>query len=122
VASILIIDDDASVRRMLRLALERDGHAVVEARNGAEGVLLYRTAAADLVITDLFMPEQDGIETIQQLREEFADSRILAISGGASTGAAGPLTDARLFGADATLAKPFSIEALHRIVHELLAR
>lgn len=121
-ANILIIDDDAAVRRLLRLSLERRGHKVVEARNGAEGMMLYRMAAADLVITDLFMPEQDGIETIQQLRAEFPDCRLLAISGGASTGAEGPLTDAQLFGADAALAKPFTIEALDATVDQLLTR
>lgn len=121
-ANILVIDDDAGVRRLLRIALERHGHKVLEARNGAEGVMLYRMAAADLVITDLFMPEQDGIETIQQLRADFPQCRLLAISGGASTGAEGPLTDAQLFGADATLAKPFTIDALDDVVAQLLAR
>ncbi|HEX6132828.1 MAG TPA: response regulator [Longimicrobiales bacterium] len=119
-ASVLIIDDDDAVRGLLRAALERAGHRVAEGRDGAEGMSLYRRAPADLVITDVFMPGQDGIETIQQLREEFPQSRILAISGGTMTGATGPLTDAKLLGADATLAKPFTIDRLADAVRELL--
>jgi two-component system, chemotaxis family, chemotaxis protein CheY len=121
VASILIIDDDASIRRVLRTLLERSGYQVEEAENGAVGMAHYRSAPADLVITDLFMPDQDGIETIQQLREEFPDANILAISGGAAGRPQGTLTDAMLFGADATLAKPFSIDELKRVVAGLLA-
>src|SRR5690606_36148924 len=93
VASILIIDDDGSIRRVLRTSLERAGHTVEEAKNGAIGMALYREAPVDLVITDLFMPDQDGIETIQQLRDEFPDATILAISGGAVGGPVGTLTD-----------------------------
>lgn len=120
-ASILVIDDEASVRRLLRLLLERAGHRVVEARDGAEGVLLFRSAPTDLVITDLYMPGQDGIETIQQLREEYPDCRILAVSGGASLGADGPLEDAKLLGASDVLAKPFQAEDLLEAVRRLIA-
>jgi CheY-like chemotaxis protein len=120
-ASILIIDDDTSIRRVVRAALERAGHHVAEAGNGAEGMQRYRMAPADLVITDVFMPDQDGIETIQQLREEFPAARILAISGGSVAGTSGTLRDALLLGADATLAKPFTIEQLTRIIDGMLA-
>lgn len=119
-ASVLIIDDDASIRRVLRTVLERGGHRVDEAVNGAEGMQRYRTAPADLVITDVFMPDQDGIETIQQLREEFPAARILAISGGSLGGTSGTLTDALLLGADATLAKPFTIEQFTRTIAGML--
>ena len=119
-ASVLIIDDDASIRRMIRTWLERDGYHVAVARDGAEGMALYRTAPADVVITDVFMPGQDGIETIQQLREEFPDSRIIAISGGPVSGTNDSLTDAKLLGADITLAKPFAMDLLTRAVTELL--
>lgn len=121
-STILIIDDDAAVRRMLRTWLERDGYHVAVARDGAEGMALYRTAPADVVITDVFMPGQDGIETIQQLREEFPDSRIIAISGGPVSGTNDSLTDAKLLGADATLAKPFTMDLLVQAVTELLGR
>lgn len=120
-ASILIIDDEPSVRRLVRRLLERAGHRVVEARDGAEGVLIFRSAPTDLVITDLYMPGQDGIETIQQLREEYPECRILAVSGGATVGADGPLEDARLLGADEVLAKPFQSEGLLDAVRRLTA-
>jgi CheY-like chemotaxis protein len=119
-AYVLIIDDDTSIRRVVRAALERAGHRVAEAGNGAEGMQRYRMAPADLVITDVFMPDQDGIETIQQLREEFPASRILAISGGSVAGTSGTLRDALLLGADATLAKPFTVEQLTRIIDGML--
>lgn len=119
-ASILIIDDDTPVRELVRRALERAGHSVIEAADGAEGMRLYRDSPVDLVITDLYMPRQDGIETIQQLRHEFPRSRILAMSGGAAVAAAGPLRDAELFGADATLAKPFTMDRLNHAVAALL--
>jgi CheY-like chemotaxis protein len=118
--TVLIVDDDDAVRHMLRRVLEREGYDVSEARDGAEAMLLYRNAPAALVITDLFMPGQDGIETIQQLRAEFPGARILAISGGVRVGADGPLTDARLLGADAALAKPFPLDALLSAVAALL--
>lgn len=119
-ADILLIDDDAGIRRLLRAALLRAGHSVRVATDGVEGVAQYRDLPADLVITDVYMPRQDGIETIQQLREEFPDSRILAISGGSVQGATGPLQDAEMFGADATLAKPFTMDRLVTTVAELL--
>jgi len=122
VASVLIIDDDAAVRRLLSAALVRAGHNVREAGDGAEGMALYRAQPSDLVITDVFMPGQDGIETIQELREEFPASRILAISGGSIGGPQGTLTDAKLLGADATLAKPFTVDELIGAVSSLLAR
>lgn len=106
-ASILVIDDDIAVRRTVRTVLERGGHTVIEAGDGVEGMRLYHQHAVDVVITDLYMPGQDGIETIQLLREESPDCRILAISGGASAGADGALRDAQMLGADEVLAKPF---------------
>lgn len=121
-ARILIIDDDVAVRRLLKLALERAGHHVAEARDGSEGMLLFRSAPADLVVTDLYMPGQDGIETIQLLRDEFPDCRVLAISGGTVADREGALTDAELFGADATLAKPFDMDVFTRVVGDLLQR
>jgi len=122
VSRILVIDDDPAVRRLLLAALARMGHDVVDSSDGAEGVGLYRASPADLVITDLFMPGQDGIETIQLLRDEFPNARILAISGGASVGGAGSLIDAKLLGADETLEKPFTLDELATVVNGLLAQ
>jgi two-component system, chemotaxis family, chemotaxis protein CheY len=75
-----------------------------------------------VVVTDLFMPGLDGIETIQMLRDEFPGARIIAISGGASSGEMGPLKDARMLGADVALPKPFAMAALGRAVRALVER
>lgn len=121
-AKILIIDDDDALRGLLRRALERAGHTVHDASEGAAGVALLRQVGADVVVTDLYMPGQDGIETIQEIRAEDEHVGIIAISGGASTGDMGPLADARLFGADIALPKPFTVTALRRSVEVLVAR
>lgn len=119
-ARILVIDDDAAVRRTVVRVLERAGHAIDQASNGADGLRLFRSEPHDLVITDLYMPVKEGIETIQELRAEQPDLLILAMSGGLYGDVSGPLTDAQLMGATATLAKPFSTDDLQRAVDELL--
>src|SRR5688572_234064 len=83
---ILVIDDDEQVRALLYEILDRAGFKVVEATNGVEGLKLYRAQPADLVITDLIMPEKEGVETILELRREFPDVRVVAISGGGRNG------------------------------------
>jgi CheY-like chemotaxis protein len=85
-ARILIIEDDDHCRELLRLMLEPAGHAVVDACNGREGLARYRAAPTDVVVLDLFMPEQEGLETIQALRREYPTVKIIAISGGDRTG------------------------------------
>lgn len=119
-ATILIIDDDEALRSVIRRILERSGHLVKEAPDGIRGLALFDVEPVDAVITDLFMPEKEGIETIIELRERSARVRILAISGGARFGPDEPLTDARLLGADAVLAKPFSVEELSEAMEALL--
>ena len=105
----------------MRRILERAGHNVRVAADGDMGISLYRAEPADLVITDLIMPEKEGIETIQELREDFPEVRILAVSGGGMVDPNGPLSDAELFGADASLAKPFSVDELREAVAGLLS-
>lgn len=120
-ADILIIDDDDALRGTMRKILERNGHDVREASDGLKGVDRIRERVPDLVVLDLIMPEKEGIETIMELREEYPELRILAVSGGGSVlGAGGALEDAMLFGADASLAKPFTVDALRGAVEELL--
>jgi CheY-like chemotaxis protein len=122
VPTVLIIDDDEAVRTIVRRVLERRGYRVRDATDGAAGVRSYREEQSDVVITDLFMPEQDGIETIQLLRAEFPEYRIIAMSGGSRGETSGPLEDARLLGADVALSKPFTPDLLGRTVDELLGR
>ena len=85
-ARILIIDDEEKFRKMLRQMLERAGHEVVEAPDGKEGVKLYREKLTDLIITDIFMPEKEGIQTIKELKRDFPEAKIIAISGGGRNG------------------------------------
>lgn len=115
--SILIVDDDASVRRVLREVLEREGYTVREAANGKIALREFRRVPADLLITDIFMPEQEGVFTIGAMRREFPDLKIVAISG-----AAGEyhLEVARLMGAQAALHKPFHAGELTETIRGLL--
>jgi two-component system chemotaxis response regulator CheY len=105
VARILVVDDDNAIRLLLRAVLERRGHSVVEAANGAEGLRCYRAAPTDLVITDIQMPMMDGLQMIKELRGAFPTARIIAISG-----EKGRLAAAQPF-SQGTLEKPLSMEA-----------
>ncbi len=120
-ARILVIDDDPAIRGIMRRILERSGHGVVEAENGSVGMKLVSFDPPDLVVTDLLMPEKEGIETIQELKTLHPAVRVVAVSG-AGGGTDGPLMDAELFGADATLAKPFSVEGFQKVIDEVLSR
>src|SRR3954451_24443438 len=108
-SKLLVIDDEARVRKTIRLALERVGHDVVEAENGRVGLQVLRSAEFDLIITDILMPEMEGLETIRALREGGAAIKVLAISGGGRWNNAECLAMAKKFGADDTLRKPFSL-------------
>lgn len=119
-ARILVIDDDGQVRGAIRRILERAGHTVLDAADGEAGIRLYRERPTDLIITDIFMPEQDGIETIQQLRREFPGVKIIAISGGDRTRTMDLRKDAELLGASRSLRKPFELTELLKAVSELL--
>ena len=119
-ADIIIIDDEPALRVTMRKILERAGHEIREAGDGDEGLRLFRERPADLVVTDIFMPGKEGMETIQDLRAENLDVKILAVSGGATVDPTGPLGDAELFGADGSLPKPFSVTDLQEKVAELL--
>lgn len=118
---ILVIDDDPALRGVMRKILERGGHAVQEAENGLAGLRMVEADPPVLVVTDLLMPEKEGIETIVELRERFPEIRVIAISGAGGVEAQGPLVDAELFGADATLPKPFEIEAFLETVERVLS-
>jgi DNA-binding response OmpR family regulator len=118
---ILVIDDDQDVRSCIRNILEHSGYSVLEAENGKVGIDICRHNPVDLVIVDLFMPEKEGIETIIELRKEYADLKILAISGGIP--GYGPdhfLHISQKLGADGTLDKPFNMQQLLSKVENLL--
>lgn len=117
-ASILIVDDDASMRGFLRSILEADGHQIFEAGNGHLGLLRYREAPTDLVITDLLMPERDGMELILALTKEYRGVRIIAITG--ATGGKHFLEVATLLGARQVVQKPFTPDELRRVVQRTL--
>jgi CheY-like chemotaxis protein len=117
-AGILIIDDDPDTRDLLKISLEAAGHQITAAADGSEGVQAYRTNKADLVIMDLYMPGQEGLETIKQLRMEFPEVRIVAISG-KPTGAT-MLSVAKRLGAIGVLHKPFLQEELLHVVEQSL--
>jgi DNA-binding NtrC family response regulator len=120
-ANIVVVDDDPGLRGAMRKILERGGHDVREAEDGDAGLRLVENEEPDLVVTDLLMPEKEGIETIMELRDRFPRVRILAISGaGNPEGEGGPLVDAELFGAHRTLPKPFSVMTLLDAVEEVL--
>ena len=117
---VLVIDDDPAIRGSIRKILEREGHDVREARDGDEGVRLFRHERVDVVVTDLIMPGKEGIETILELRENDPGVRILAISGGGTMLGESVLSDAEAIGADASLSKPFTVDQLRRAVAALL--
>ena len=117
---ILIIDDEQQIRSMLRLMLERDGYEVVEASDGIEGISAYRQKPADLIITDLIMPNKDGIGMIIELQKEFPDVKIISMSGGGLNKPDGYLKGAKKLGAACTLTKPIDREKLLRAVKNVI--
>jgi DNA-binding response OmpR family regulator len=119
-ARILIIEDDSQVREMLRQMLERAGYEVLDVPNGKEGIRLHRQKPTDLIITDLIMPEKEGIETIIELRSDFPEAKIIAISGGGRVGPMDYLNAAQKFGAVRTFSKPFERRELLEAVSALL--
>ncbi len=119
-ARILVIDDDDAFRPMVKQMLEQAGHEVLEAADGKRGVELYQNETPDLVITDLIMPEQEGIETIIGLIKEDPKAPVIAMSGGGRFTGIDVLGSARKFGAKQTLAKPFKRSELLEVVDEVL--
>lgn len=118
-ATILVIEDDQEVREYLVEVLRRAGHIVKAAANGNDGVALFRDEPAQVVITDIIMPEKDGIETILDLRREHPQLKVIAISGGGRSTPESYLHSARLLGADRAFRKPFKNEEILAAVTEL---
>ena len=118
-ARILVIDDDALLRRVIRVALEAAGYEVIEAGDGDAALHVYREQGADLLLVDLFIPEPDGLEVIRTVRAEAPGAKIIAMSGGGSL-KLDLLAAAAAFGASRTLWKPFVPDVLLAAVRELL--
>jgi DNA-binding response OmpR family regulator len=105
-AKILVIDDEQMLRRTLRALLERAGHLVVEAEDGNQGLAQFDLQKPDLVLTDIIMPDREGVETIGEMLRRAPETPIIAMSGGGSRGGDLFLTLAKQLGASATLTKP----------------
>jgi DNA-binding response OmpR family regulator len=120
-AHVLVIDDEAPIRALVRQILEAEGYQVSEAADGAAGITLLRTLPVALLITDIFMPGQEGIQTILEVRRHFPQVKLLAISGGTKKMTMDPLPTARALGAHGTLAKPFTPQELLAAVSAVLA-
>jgi len=121
-AKVLVVDDDGAMRRLLRRILEAAGHVVVEAEDGRQGVKSFHAEAPDLVITDVVMPEQEGIQTIRDIRASGSKIGIIAMSGGGADGGALYLNMAQELGADAVLFKPMRPPEVIAQVNALLQR
>ena len=119
-ARIILIEDCNSLRGVFKKILEYEGHEVLDAQDGKGGERLYREGYADLVITDIVMPNKDGIETIIELRRDFPGIKILAISGGGRIGSEQYLKMAKSLGAHDILGKPFKQKDLVASVRKLL--
>ena len=117
---ILIVDDDPQIRLLLTERFQKAGFEASCAANGRECMKMLSIAVPDVVITDLIMPEQEGIETIMQLRRDYPQIKIIAISGGIRGGTVNFLSAARELGAAKAYKKPFQFQELLSGVNELL--
>jgi DNA-binding NtrC family response regulator len=117
---ILAIDDDIEIREMLKQLLERAGYEVLVAPNGKEALKLHHANPVNLIITDIVMPEKEGLETIMEFQHQSPGVKIIAISGGGKIAADQYLNLAQMLGAQKTFSKPFELKKLLEEVRELL--
>jgi CheY-like chemotaxis protein len=117
---VLIVEDDKELREMLKLSLLRKNFTVLEAENGKAAITHFKPLITDLVVTDLIMPEEDGLKVVIKLRELKPSIKIIAISGGGKVGPGSYLNLAKALGADAIYSKPFSINDLITKIEQLL--
>lgn len=120
---VLVIEDDNQQRQLFMTVLEKNGYQVTQARDGVEGSAQLHQQPFDLVITDIFMPTKDGLEIIQELRQQFKDIKVIAITGGipGKNIASNVLDAAKSFGADLALEKPIRMQQLLSDVGDLLS-
>jgi DNA-binding NtrC family response regulator len=117
---ILVVDDDPGIRRALFILLTREGYQVTQAQDGVEALRVWRDKGGDLVITDLHMPEKNGIETIVELLSHSPGMRIIAMSGGGQTKRLDLLGNATMLGAVLTIEKPFTLHEMMTTVRQAL--
>lgn len=117
---ILIIDDEPHILLMLKKMLEKAGYEIDLASNGVEGLDLFSKRPSDLVITDIIMPEKEGLETIRAMKRILPELKIIAMSGGGRLSASNYLETALIFGAKKIIEKPFSQQQMVSAVKELL--
>jgi CheY-like chemotaxis protein len=115
-ATILVVDDNPDLGLTLKMALELEGYSAQHASTGVQALELQRQKPADVVLTDIFMPESDGFELIATVRREFPQTRIIVMSGGAQKLKQDYLSSAELIGVDATLQKPFEVTDLLKVL------
>jgi len=117
---ILLVEDDRDLREVLKISLSRRGFTVLEAENGRDAIIRFKPAITDMVVTDLIMPDEDGLKVIMKFREKKPAIKIIAISGGGKAGPGSYLNLAKALGADAIFSKPFSLNDLISKVEDLL--
>jgi len=122
VAKVLVIDDDPRISTLIAFSLARQGFSVSTAENGRTGLSLFESQRPDLVITDILMPDMEGIETILALKAGATPPKVIAISGGGRRAGRDFLSWARHLGADEVLPKPFRMSALVAMAHSLLGQ
>jgi DNA-binding NtrC family response regulator len=117
---ILVIDDEIQMRELLKKYLTRAGYEVIVAADGEEGIRCFHQNPADLVITDLIMPEKEGLECIAEFKKMAPGIKVIAISGGGLGKAEGYLESAKKMGAAKTFIKPFELKELLATIRELM--
>ncbi len=121
-AKIIVPDDDIEVRDMICQILQREGHETVAVSNGLEAEQAWKQEPAEILITDIIMPDKEGLETVWEMRRDYPECKIIAISGGGRVDPRDYLKSALALGADRALAKPFERRDLLDLVDELLGQ
>ncbi|MBW2195074.1 MAG: response regulator [Deltaproteobacteria bacterium] len=117
---VVVIDDNAEIRHVIELKLRTQGYKVITAANGKEGLNLIKSKQPDVVITDIIMPEKEGIEVITEVRRDFPNVKIIAMSGGGLIGPHEYLSWTKMMGVQRTFTKPFAINEILEAVNELV--
>ena len=119
-AIILVVDDDPISLKILRVILQENGHEVLEAGDGVQALKIFKEKPVDLVITDIFMPEKEGVETVRELKQADPDIKVIAVSGGSSSARFDSLDWVKMFGVKYTFTKPFDRDKIIDAVNDLL--